>query len=370
MSTAAVRASCTFTVFVACVVLLLTGSSNGAVASASQGLVAFERLTCTYEDEGETCSMDIWVVNGDGGGERLLTRKPTGGGGFPAWSPDGRRIAFVSESDREVWVMNRDGSGQRRLTRLSGDVSSFNDADDPAWAPDGRRIAFGSGRHLYTVSADGTSPRRLTEMPADADSPSWAPDGRRIAFHTHAFGRDAIYVINADGANRRRLTPKGLFAGGPAWSPDGRRILFWRRKGDLVSHVLSVNVINANGTGLRQLSEAGQGGHAAWSPDGRRIAFARGARLGVDFTVSVMSTDGGGETRVSQIGTVADQPAWSPDGRRIAFRAHLSEGRAGGIYVVNDDGTGQRKLTRIECDGALPPDVSHSCYRPVWQPRP
>jgi Tol biopolymer transport system component len=105
----------------------------------------------------------IYVVQADGSGLRNLTPKPVGTYVAPAWSPDGRKIVFVSDRDgnSEIYVMNANGSGQRSLTR-----NPAYDAD-PAWSPDGRKLAFVSNRDgsygIYVMNADGSGQRRLAQ---------------------------------------------------------------------------------------------------------------------------------------------------------------------------------------------------------------
>lgn len=163
----------------------------------------------------------------DRAGVRQLTDGP-GNDMKPAWSPDGRRVAFFSDRDgkEDIYVVDADGRNLRRLTT--------DPADDrePAWSPDGRRIAFASERegalNVWTMNADGTAQRRLTNYRiGKAAIPAWSPDGRSIAFvSVRSDGKGDIWVVDPDGGNPRRLTTTDrLYDYHPAWSPDGQRLV-------------------------------------------------------------------------------------------------------------------------------------------------
>ena len=152
---------------------------------------------------------EIYVMNVDGSDLIQLTDN-TSDDFYPTWSPDERYIAFMSMRDHEenrdgnieVYVVQADGTGQTNITNTP-------DADDccPAWSPDGRHIAFASNRdgniEVYVVQADGTEQTNITNTPdADDCCPAWSPDGSRIAFHESV---GDIYVMDSDGSNRVRL---------------------------------------------------------------------------------------------------------------------------------------------------------------------
>ena len=263
---------------------------------------------------------DIYVMNSSGSGVTQLTHHPSTdrpeGASFPAWSPDGGRIAFSSSrSGDESWhiyVMNADGSEVTQLSDYYGlDVS-------PTWSPDGSRIAFSSYRSrdegwaIYIMNADGSEVTRLTDYSGQDVSPAWSPDGSRIAFSSYRSGDEgrAIYVMNPDGSGVTRLTDYPGHEVAPAWSPDGRQIAFAADVG-VYDDSGNIYVMNADGSGVTRLTNhPSDHGLPAWSSDGRQIAFYSD-RDG-DWDIYVMNADGSGVRQLTDNPEWDGYPAWSP----------------------------------------------------------
>jgi Tol biopolymer transport system component len=217
---------------------------------------------------GRIVPASVYVIGVDGSNARTLTNRALAFDAHPAWSPDGTRIAFMSDRDgnSEVYIMNADGTAQRRLTDLPGQDGY------PAWSRDGARIAFVSDRggafQLWTMAPDGTAPSRLAEVPAVAERPSYTRDGR-IAFTSDRDGNPEIYVMGLDGSDPTRLTNNPSADGEAAVSPDGSLIAFASdRDGGAAVYVMALD-----GTGLRKLTTGPRGFTPGWSPDGRSITY-------------------------------------------------------------------------------------------------
>lgn len=188
--------------------------------------ITFIRLSApTFGECNPNCSTDIYLVDGDGRNEVQLTNTPESE--FePAWSPDGKRIAFtVGLEDSEIFVMNSDGGDRTQLTRNS--VEDFS----AVWSPDGKRLVFSSGTggssDVLVMNADGSDIQELTETSEMEFDPAWSPDGKKIAFARGDFEFATICIMNSDGSNVRRLEETtGKRTGAPAWSPDGKWIMY------------------------------------------------------------------------------------------------------------------------------------------------
>jgi Tol biopolymer transport system component len=337
----------------------------GAAVEPRSGIL-FEAPGVGHDPSGDFAAGDIFLVQPDGTGLTPLTR--TRRGEFdPVWRPDRRQVAFVRSSVAEgvdypetctdILVANADGSGE---TTLTGDEACEL---WPAWSPDGTRLAFVSDREgeqeIFLINADGTGLRQLTQGAglvggerALLSRPAFSPDGSRLVFHQE-FDRETedeegstegflICFVKADGTGQ--TCPAAGSA--PAWSPDGTRVVFSRRSRSTPE---GLSVMNADGTGQRPLTR-GADSSPAWSPDGSTIIFERVEGLEGQLTVSrlvAVRPDGSGLRRVVDDPRVEPWlPPWvfSPDGARLAFAAVNAEGLVQ-VHVVNLDGTGLRRLT-------------------------
>lgn len=251
----------------------------------------------------------IYVMNSDGSNRTRLTD-----GSFeafsPVWSPDGGRIAYVSDRDGslDIWAMASDGSNPVNLTQ--------NEAQDrwPAWSPDGEWIAFASVRdvlywELYVMRADGSDIQRLTWWDDASDwTPAWSPDGTRLAFASKRDGNWEIYTMDRDGSNLVRLTDDPADDTKPAWSPDGSRIAFESMRGGYTD-IFVIPIVGGEAVNLTNLSWATDLG-PTWSPDGGRIAFYSDRDGGWD--IYVMASDGSGVVKLTGDGNIDQVPAWRP----------------------------------------------------------
>ena len=151
------------------------------------------------------------------GGKLLRLTKDSGIDVSPAFSPDGLRIAFVSDRDGspQIYIMGANGYNTARLT-FSGDYNV-----SPAWSPAGDRLVF-VGRYqgrnqIFTIKSDGSDLMLLTTSGSN-EEPCFSPDGRMIAFTSNRDGYKAIYIMRANGEGQKRLSPAGLAAYGARWS--------------------------------------------------------------------------------------------------------------------------------------------------------
>jgi Tol biopolymer transport system component len=260
---------------------------------------------------------DIYSINQDGSGETRLTDDPAADT-EPAWSPDGTKIAFVSERDpsdpgcddfetqcnSEIYVMNADGSAETRVTRTITAREFL-----PTWTPDGRlsfeRVDYcdaqGCPVSIFTANPDGSGEVRF---PAgqNASEPAWSPDGTRIVYLGSTFDSGGLFTANPDGTGRLPFDDSGSF---PDWAPDGSLIVFAHASLQ-TGHSIATKM--PDGTGLTVFGQPGQLPH--WSPDGTKITFSRPVN-GVE-QIHVMNADGSAAAPVTNDATGDHFPNWQP----------------------------------------------------------
>jgi dipeptidyl aminopeptidase/acylaminoacyl peptidase len=356
--------------------------------------VAF--VVTTLSEEKDEYLANIWLVDTAGGEPRRFTTGPRRDTA-PRWSPDGSRLAFISEREAkqkgQLYVMPAQGGEPIRLTDLKNGVSA------PEWSPDGTRLAFvarvggwqepeaeeekrksrpvrvitmlkyrynGEGftydrrPQIFTAAADGGAPRQLTEGDYDHGDATWSPDGRSIAFasarHDERDHDDAgdIWLVSAEGGAARRLTRTEGPANHPVFSPAGDTVAYLGR-----------SVINAAGKNIQLFTVPVAGGPAtcrtadldrSCSPLGVRPLWARGGDA-ITFAAEDQGTLGlyrvrpgdGPPRRVVAGERVVTGYSATPDGALVAFTAS-DPGAPAELFVCAADGSGERRLTDLNRD--------------------
>lgn len=255
----------------------------------------------------------------------------------PQLSPDGRWIVFVitrtnvekNSRNSDLWILAATGGEPRRLT-----FSPTAD-DSPRWSPDGKKIAFISGREggsqIWMMHMDGGEPRKITDLSTEAGGLCWSPDGRRLAFVSD------VYPDCQDDACNRQKDQEAAGSKVKAGLFDRQPFRVWNRwRGEKRSHLF---VVSAEGGPAKDLTPGGKdvppfdlGGPQDYdfSPDGTEICFARTTdddeSISTNHDLWIVPTAGGNPVRITRNPAADNTPKYSPDGRFLAYRSHQRPG--------------------------------------------
>ena len=261
----------------------------------------------------------------------------------PTWSPDGQWIAYFhrsvdySDSVYPSGLYVIDATGARRRLVLQGSW-----IQTPAWSPLGDRIAFSAGgTEIMTITPSGQALAQITQV-GEAFFPSWSPDGRRLAFDGDYFAPNSgngICLINADGTGLTDISQHGTGEWRNAsWSPDGTKLVHSRFIGVGTPEIF---VMDTAGRSPQRLTfNTAEDWSPSYSHDGRTIVWTQDDASGA--WISLMDSDGKNQRHL----VVGAYPAWSPDGRWIVFSWYMPSHDKYVLWIIRPDGTGLKQLTQ------------------------
>jgi Tol biopolymer transport system component len=336
-------------------VLSVLALASLAVAGTSTAAAANE---IAYDCKLDICLLDpanpAAITNLTDNGETSIDEKPI-------WSPDGKKVAFISNfggSTQNLFVMEPEAPDQG--FNLAVQVTHFVSGvpiEEPVWSPDGTRLAFVYGNSesndkVEVANSNGTTATPLV-IAEHGVHPTWAPDSGKIAYSYEGH----VYVEEAGGAG---FPPPLTGAEGdePVWSPDGSRIAFGKK---VNFSSFDLGIVPASGGTPTTLTSGLQFIYPSWSPSGSQVVYR-----GSGEQLRVVNADGSGDHPLPGIQNVVPNgpaPSWSPDGTRIVFQGFYygSEPNTNGVYMQNADGSG----------AAIPLVVGEKYFTsPSWRPNP
>jgi WD40 repeat protein len=197
-------------------------------ATTSEFEIAIPRHGNRYAFVRSRANLNVILILRDRGLNRDSVVDPGAGFtslGHPAWAPDGSRLAYAKPTANGQEIVTVDPEGKNPKTLAAEGLNAW-----PAYSPDGRLIAFSSSRDgdfdLYRMNADGSNVQRLLRRPGMDARPAWSPDGRRLAFLANQEGNYNIAIMDADGSNFRIVVDHPERDDYPAWHPNGKKLVF------------------------------------------------------------------------------------------------------------------------------------------------
>lgn len=269
-------------------------------------------------------------------------------------SPSGQELVFSADFDgpASLWISALDGSRLRKISPPSS-TSIANTDMQPAWSPDGRLIAYRSitgesrSSDIWIVQANGAYPLKLTANGASNGSPAWSPDGRKIAFVSKKGAIKAIWIMNADGTQPAKLVSSPGYQSDPSFSPAGDQIVFSKYE----NGTSTLMVVNVNGSGLRPLTAgAFNDWHPNWGTHGIVFTSNRGPKSD-ERRIWSIQPDGSGLRKVGD--AEGSGPVWMPDGRIVFSDGRITAKALNQITILNP-ATGAQLLV-VDVQGYFTP---------------